>query len=137
MRMLNIKNVLGPFWLIKIILFPVFLILCLSIFSYLNYFYSKQLDQNSSQQQLFFLALDQYGVSMPLFYYIHCWTNLRGRATIVVFTPQIKTNYGTCQTYLPNSRYYLPLPFCFLISFKGYLIFFHGIMFLIHFTINF
>jgi len=90
MRVLNIKSVLGRFWLLKLLLFPIFLVIWPFYFSYLYYFYSRQLSKNAGQRQLFFLALDQYGVTVPLLCYVRCWSDVRSSASLVVFTPQIE-----------------------------------------------
>lgn len=72
----------------KVFLLPVFLFLNVFYFPYLYYFYRRQLKQLSCQQQLFFLARDEYGAILQLLYYIRCWTNVRSGAVLVVFTPQ-------------------------------------------------
>ncbi|MFA4915055.1 MAG: TIGR04372 family glycosyltransferase [Syntrophales bacterium] len=87
--MLNIKSFFGRYWLIKLFLFPVFLFLYIFYFPYLYFFYCRRLKQISRQQQLFFLAQDQYGAILHLLYYIRCWGNVRNGAVLVVFTPQI------------------------------------------------
>lgn len=83
-----IKSFFGRYWLLKLFLFPVFIFLSIFYFPYLYFFYRRQLKNVPPQQQLFFQAREEYGAILELLYYIHCWTNVRNGAVLVVFNPQ-------------------------------------------------
>lgn len=104
----SIKSCFGRFWLAKVVLFPVFVLMYLVYFPFLYYFYSRKLKDTSSQQQLFFLALDQFGVITPLLYYIRCWVDIRGDAILVVFTPHIELVKRLAQQICPSVKVISP-----------------------------
>ena len=73
---------------LKVFLFPVFLLLNVFYFPYIYYFYCRRLKRTSCQQQLFFLARDEYGAILHLLYAAHCWTNIHNGAALVILTPK-------------------------------------------------
>lgn len=75
---------------LKVFLLPVFLFLNIFYFPYIYYYYCRRLKKISCQQQLFFLARDEYGAILHLLYYICCWANVRSCAVLVIFTPQFE-----------------------------------------------
>ena len=105
---MDIKRFLGRYWLIK--LFPGTNILC-----YLHFLLSLSLlfllpkNKNASlPRQLFFQARQEHGAIMELLYYIRCWTNLRGRATLVVFNPQFSLIKKLAKEICPTAQIICP-----------------------------
>jgi hypothetical protein len=72
---------------IKTLLLPAFIFINIFYYPYIYYFYRRKLNVTTNQQQLFFLARDEYGAILHLLYYIHCWTNARNGAVLVILTP--------------------------------------------------
>ena len=105
---MDVKNFFGRYWLLKIFLFPIFLILDIFYFPCLYFFYFRRLRKVSIRQQLFFLAQDQYGAILQLLYYVHCWINLRGGVVLVVFTPQIALVKELAEFICPEAQIISP-----------------------------
>jgi hypothetical protein len=85
---MDIKRFLGRYWLIKLFLFPIFLLLCVFHFPYLYCFYFRQLKNTPPQRQLFFQARQEYNAILELLYYILCWTNARNGVALIIFNPK-------------------------------------------------
>lgn len=105
---MDIQKAFGRYWALKIVLFPVFLFLNLFYFPYLYCFYRQKLKKVSSQQQLFFQARQEYGAILELLYYIHCWTNVRSDAVLVVFDPQIELIKKLASQICPSVKVICP-----------------------------
>ncbi|MDC0110940.1 hypothetical protein OAI76_03965, partial [Alphaproteobacteria bacterium] len=105
---MDIKRFLGRYWLIKVFLLPIFLLLCVFHVPYLYYFYSRQLKNAPLQRQLFFQARQEYGAILELLYYISCWTNARNGAVLVVFNPQFALINKLAQHICPMAHVICP-----------------------------
>ena len=107
---MDVKSFFGRYRL-KVFLLPICLFLNVFYFSYLYYFFCRRLRQISCQQQLFFLARDEYGAILHLLYYIHCWTNVRSGAVLVVFTPQFALVKRLAKLICPATQVISPCDF--------------------------
>jgi putative glycosyltransferase (TIGR04372 family) len=84
----KIQNYLGNYWIIKILLFPIFIVLTLFYGPYIYFFYSRNIKKTVVTRKLFFHAHDDYGAVLELLYYIRCWTDLGNKAALIIFTPK-------------------------------------------------
>jgi len=83
-----IKNYFGRYWFLKILSFPIFLLLSVFHYPYLYFFYRREIKNITARQQVFFQAREEYGAILELLYYVRCWTNVRNSAVLIVFNPQ-------------------------------------------------
>ena len=114
---------------LKVFLLPVFLFLNILYFPYIYYLYSRQLKQAFRQQQLFFLARDEYGAILQLLYFIRCWTNVHNGAVLVVCTSNFPLVTMLAKYICPEARIISPCDYFSQFMQKAFAIFMPRLVF--------
>lgn len=124
MRLITIKTTLrsyfGNYWLIKLLLFPLYFIPFYIYYHILHFYFLLNIKRNLKNHILYFHAHDDYGSILESLNYLKCLQNSGCNLTLFVFSPNFSKIKTINRIINPNLKTIYPINFPFKIFNKAF-----------------